>query len=503
MSWRRRLAVVLLGSLVVPVLGCRSPGSGGAARPPAPSPSPPPAPAVDEGSSVAIDCGGTKPLTVTVSPDIPSVPVFAVGSPGNLDTIQCGFDVFSWNSFLAVNHSPAGGFGGEGGDNRTVWQAWPAAGDIFLPGGAEPAAWPDGQPPPAHDVPAACQGIDPSATLVLSQIAKRPNILESANEPFESGPLIDTHGYYARFEITVNQEMYQYILDNELYSQTGQSAFSTAGKTVSFPCGCVIAGEHSGANIPHDCPEGGQQGAIMVKASWKILDTDAGDDPSTFHTAKALVLTEPQDGEPATCTEQLVGLVGLHIGHKTQAAPQWIWSTFEHVANVPTQGQPIPAGAAYNFFIPDCTDCNAVNQPPPQPWDPHVQPVTADSGKSQVMRVIPIPDATVSMNGQVQAILGGTVWQNYELVSTQWPTNASGATPGEPTADNGWCDALDATDKSGVPAPSFLANTTLETYIQGTVPQASSSCINCHLNATMAAGQNSFSDFTYLLERAQ
>ena len=58
-------------------------------------------------------------------------------------------------------------------------------------------------------------------------------------------------------------------------------------------------------------------------------------------------------------------------------------------------------------------------------------------------------------------------------------------------------------DETGAPAPLFLGNTTLETYIQGTVPQASSSCTHCHLNATMAEGQNNFSDFTYLLERAQ
>ena len=28
-----------------------------------------------------------------------------------------------------------------------------------------------------------------------------------------------------------------------------------------------------------------------------------------------------------------MGLVGLHIAHKTQHAPQWIWSTFEQVDN--------------------------------------------------------------------------------------------------------------------------------------------------------------------------
>ncbi len=77
-----------------------------------------------------------------------------------------------------------------------------------------------------------------------------------------------------------------------------------------------------------------------------------------------------------------------------------------------------------------------------------------------------------------------SVWLNYELVSTQWPTNASSRI-----------------DPTGVPAPSFLANTTLESYIQGEVKQTSSSCMACHNNATTTAGKSA--DFTYLLQRAQ
>ena len=57
------------------------------------------------------------------------------------------------------------------------------------------------------------------------------------------------------------------------------------------------------------------------------------------------------------------------------------------------------------------------------------------------------------------------------------------------------------TDPTGNPAPAFLANTTLETYIQGRVPQVSSNCTGCHNNATMTNGLAS--DFTYLLQRAQ
>ena len=63
------------------------------------------------------------------------------------------------------------------------------------------------------------------------------------------------------------------------------------------------------------------------------------------------------------------------------------------------------------------------------------------------------------------------------------------------------------------PAPSFLANSTLETYSQGDIPQASSSCIGCHGNAVSfqpgasdsKAGDVHFnqSDFTFMLEKAQ
>jgi hypothetical protein len=67
------------------------------------------------------------------------------------------------------------------------------------------------------------------------------------------------------------------------------------------------------------------------------------------------------------------------------------------------------------------------------------------------------------------------------------------------------------------PAPTFLANSTLETYsqgdVQGGVPLASSSCIACHSNAVgfqrAASNPQPFkpnlnqSDFTFILEKAK
>jgi mono/diheme cytochrome c family protein len=63
------------------------------------------------------------------------------------------------------------------------------------------------------------------------------------------------------------------------------------------------------------------------------------------------------------------------------------------------------------------------------------------------------------------------------------------------------------------PVPTFFANSTLETYSQGNVPLASSSCIACHGNAVgfqkgasnRQQGKPSLnqSDFTFMLEKAQ
>ena len=104
------------------------------------------------------------------------------------------------------------------------------------------------------------------------------------------------------------------------------------------------------------------------------------------------------------------------------------------------------------------------------------------------MRATKYPDQAIRSaarwNPQFRAALKGSVLANYELVTTQWPT-----------------DPTNKTDPSGSPFPLFAANTTMETYVQGNVPQASSSCMACHNNATATNGK--VSDFSFLLEKAQ
>jgi hypothetical protein len=420
------------------------------------------APATSVSTSVPTETlpvlSSTMPLEITAT------------KPVSLESLQHDFDVFSWQSFIALNW-PANPDGtpnnqlviGQAPNGPVVWQSWKESRDIFLPDGAKPPAWNE-----PNALPEVCKDIDPTTipagAIHLTQVGKTPNVLDESGEPFQTGPLIDQNGQYTRYEILTNEAMFNYILANNLYSKAGQKTF---GQDADFPSSNTTSN---------------QIGAIMLKAAWVKMGGKF--DPSRYHTTYALVYNNPEEqhGVKPACSLEQVGLVGFHIAHKTEDEPQWIWSTFEHIANAPTKGE-TPSLPAYNFFDAACTDCK-VNEPPPRPWDPaipHTQP-------TQVERVIAITDDAANLNQLYHAALEkavpGSVWLNYELVSTQWPTNAQSPT-----------------DPTGVPAPSFLANTTLETYIQGDIKQTSSSCMACHNNATATNGL--FSDFTYLLQRAQ
>jgi hypothetical protein len=443
--------------------------------PPEPAPSPTPAPPQPPIDPVVDDCNVTLPsapiTSALLTSGLPCQPQFV--PPFDLDGLQHGFDYYSWLTFIALNASTPNAAPLPQNDAPLLWQSYAEISDILLPGGKTPAPW--GSP---RVIPDVCKSIPGAANLrVLRKSSLAKTLTGEVIEPFDTGPLIDQNGNYVRYEILVNQPMFEYIVQNGLYSVAGQAAFTTP---VAFP----EAKNDTDAN-GNDLPTG-TVGAIMVKAAWKVIG--ANDDPSRFHIVHGLAYNPPSENPKIaeSCSKVTLGLVGWHAAHKTADAPQWIWSTFEHVDNVPSDADIVARklAAHYNFYRPGCSaaDC-PVNQPPPRPWNPDVQPFPGDY-RSQITRVIPLTDETIELNDGFQAILAGTVWNNYELISTQWPT-----------------DATSKVDPTGVPAPVFLANTTLETYIQGMVPQASSSCMDCHNNAAATSGRES--DFTFILERAQ
>jgi hypothetical protein len=404
-------------------------------------------------AATVADSGQVKTPLSPVLPFDVTLPTSHFVLDGN---VQRSFDVFSWDSFIAMCW-PAQGQGviGQFGDNPTVWEAWKKNYEVFLDNGLPPSPW---------DV--ALQ----SKEANLSQTGKTPANMTFVFQPFMTGPLIDQNGQYNRFEIAMNKEMFDYIDTHKLYNIQGQQVFTD---TVSFPQGDNTKKTY---------------GAVMVKASWKVLGK--GDDTSRFHKVKAIIhiLPLPSRGIRDSSYEAWVGLVGLHIGTRTKISPQWIWSTFEQVDNAPDLGKAVN-GKHYNYYNAAAGD-KALNKAPAQPWNAGIPGQTP----SQVARLTPIDTGTQALNDSIHKLLVAinphSVWQYYQLIGTQWPVH--------PTQSN-----------TGDPFPVYMANATLETYDQGSVvngkivysPGVTSSCIGCHNASVTWAGRPA--DFTYLLKSAQ
>jgi hypothetical protein len=393
------------------------------------------------------------PPSYVFSPDIPGdIVTHDVGAIG----FQPFVDILAWDTFIALNWpAPAqltqrgvpdrqnviGGFvtsGGEGGGGTkmptgpTVWETFKDTDDIFLNPPVLPPSFDDPERiPPQCRTPAARNRTAARRTLVMD--GKVSDVLSDFKQAGTGQPLIDQNGEKVWYEVKVNRAYYDYVVGNGFYNSRNQQ-----GKNIAFP---------SSSNTTRDAA------AVKVKAAWKLMGGPGSrqpDDPTRFYTTQALVF------DPATgvCAQKTVGLVGLHIVMKTQQLPQWSWATFEHVDNAPDQQAGPTPGRKYNFFSAQCAGC-PLNTPPPagRPDMP-----------TQVVRVVPV--GSEAPNAAYQAALASlrkdNVWQNYMLVNAQWAGTRQ---------------------HIGVPTqPKYLANTTLETYLQQPAEDQNNphGCINCH-----------------------
>ncbi len=222
-------------------------------------------------------------------------------------------------------------------------------------------------------------------------------------------------------------------------------------------------------------------GAMTLKSAWIDMTTGIAH-PERFHTRTAWV----KNLSTGVCEKKTVGLVGLHIVQKTPNRPQWIWSTFEHVDNVPetVQGEPAKQTTTFNNgdgswiktrqdLGPQYQIINATPTPPP-PFN-----VARDPNHE-------INPDTVNTNANWQNVLKqqGSVWQFYKLAMTQWPvfTDATQSGAPQPCGTPPGCDGSPKNTFPGTPfgAPSAFANTTLETFDQANV---FTGCMACHNSA--------------------
>lgn len=400
-------------------------------------------------------CGPVQSLQLSCY--LPSDIVAPSPSPSpNFNTTQRSADIFSWQEFIALNWPALAGQRGVpdpgkkiGDPGPRVWETWKEEYEVYLEGGQAPLPWNASQ-----ELPGTCA--TGGAGKVFFRTQKIDDVVDSTLQAAASNgtlpaSLTDQKGRLVRYEIRLNKIMFDYIVANKLYDAFTQKV----APSISFP-----------------------DGGMLIKAAWREVTPD---EESSFHTVTACVCDKLPNGRLTNCRTARMGLVGFHITQKTPSSPQWIWSTFEQVNNVPGDG----GNGPFSFNNPGCKTC------PPNQQTPRGTP-------NQITRAIPIPSADPDcnktqmavdnirlLNQNVQQALksAGTVFQNYELINTQWPVPPTGGTP--------------STVFSA--APAALGNTTMESFVQPT-----SSCMGCHSTAR-TVNPNSFisSDFSFTLNNAQ
>lgn len=455
----------------------------------------------------------------TLSPNLPFdvnvKKVRKLDEEGNIPAAQLEFDTLAWQAFIALNSQATSD--GRPDKNKTiadangprVWDFWRTSDSIFLPDGAEPPPWED-------------KLIQERSYRIKA--AWRMHTTSSNFEAF-SGPLVDQHGNWARYEIRVDREEFDYIRQNGLYSQDGQAAFS----------------KNNSVDLPVN--SGDKHGAIELKLAWKELTDD--DDASRFYVTEIDAQTS-EAGPGVHHRKMKVGLVGMHISMRTESSPEWIWSTFEQIDNVRVNKNAEGKTVHPNFYNPDVPQpinvlpaANAIVTngqlqvvtevgTTPDTW---VESLTKTP--VQVQRVtVPTQaglnplDATLGkvaqkLNAEVQAALknANSVFQYYELIDTQWPVH-----PNAPAFAGGAGSAPESIrfKTPGEMVPVFLVNTTMETYFQkgpqtagaleqddrlaaGSPPIDSTpvfgteSCVGCHYSSGITVGFKKNPDGTEML----
>ena len=271
-----------------------------------------------------------------------------------------------------------------------VWQTYLAPGQVFRDNGQDPGDWNSPVVPftstPDPDEPGrrlpVLGGFEEKSIYFLTQ---NPDIgltlFDLATTP---NPVVDQHGNYVLLEVRLNQSEFEYFKRTRYYDACG-SAKTRRGAAATF--------EYLPDTGAPALPDWARQGAVEIKASWRILD-QATDIPGRYFTTRASYRKPNGEVSPPLT----LGLVGMHILRNTpRSKSTWAWTTFEHVDNVrildrpvPTRpdGQPLspsfnpgPAGAepayAFGFDTTGRFDYSLLSNPAA-----HYNPVT-ESGDAQ------------------------------------------------------------------------------------------------------------------------
>lgn len=384
------------------------------------------------------------------------------------------FAEFAWKNFVALNWPALPGVRGVADADKTfdspaenvTWGTWKSAVELF-PADAEthpPSDWETYDPvvlsgkAGEDGVPQQIK-IDRGAEANRRKLLVRHTKLADLNESGFKGveefnrPLIAQNRTFVRYEIHFNRVHYDWVLSKRYYLRKNlppDSGFD--------------------ARVPADGAMQFPDQSIIVKAAWREVNDCEKD--FFYHVQADLVDRKPGDS-PHVLRSKTMGLVGMHIIHKTPNHQKWVWSTFEHVSN--TERAPwVDLPPSFNSYDKgmDFDKWGVNHQPPaldpekpvPGPDDPVVKPVevarptiTLPGGKTS--RYHPVYEK-VNERYWLHPQIAKTVWRNYRLVAVQWPIVPKKG---------------DAVDPRGFfPPTPPVANATIETYLQKV------NCFGCH-----------------------
>lgn len=298
--------------------------------------------------------------------------------------------------------------------------------------------------------------------LVLKPRTLKPDKLGEITQAGPGGIIVDQNGRAVYYSVHMDPGYFAFA--KPFY---GVANYSKAGPTAVFPIG-----------------------ATVFKAAWRVAGPN--DDPKkVFVTTAAIAeLVNGKDGTAVASGKVLpnvkVALVGLHVVSVLKDHPEFAWATFEADGQTPD----LPPGVAPDSPTPVSPNGFALYKAntPANACNPRVKgsPVPIKVANVGTQQLTPITN--VFLQFRVGGATGGRdtdidnankvfragvvahknvnpVWANYRLIGTVWEAPNS-LKPGQTGS---------AMVKSSIGSVD-LANSTMETYVQGT----GKNCFMCH-----------------------
>ena len=233
---------------------------------------------------------------------------------------------------------------------------------------------------------------------------------------------------------------------------------------------------------------------VEVKMSW--VDVSTLSNPGNYIQVSATVPTyntsNPSQWIPNGIKDITLALVGVHFVATVAGHPEMIWATFEHFGNTPnnaytytsTSGNKTvpqdsvgnwlfcvtncPTGTTFNSSHAKISGNDIVGHPSGSPvtpsntqrTNPWGLPGTAAASVASNTQIVSINNSVLSQ------LLSGDMRKNYFMLGATWTLGGQPPTAIPPNTING--------TQVGT---NVLANSTMETYVQGTF-----NCFTCHNN---------------------